>query len=129
MGLTRRQAEAVNQIIKEEVDGTLAIRRERERLLDQSVVNEALEGKLVVFIEEAIDDLVTQFVRANRWTPNIERDFGATKDAWASALTQAASELHAIVDRDVREIGQALAEGMYADPTDEDADEDAEEMT
>jgi hypothetical protein len=125
MKLSRRQAEAVNQIIKEEVDGTLAIHRERERLLDQSVVNEALEGKLVVFIEEAIDDLVIQFARANRWNPSIERDFGAPKAAWDEALRVAKEDLRKVVSRDVRDVGQALAEGMYApDEADDDVDDE-----
>jgi hypothetical protein len=131
MKLTRRQAEAVNQIIKEEVDGVVSLRREREELLDRATVNEVLEGKLVAFLQDAIDELVKQFVRANRWSPSIERDFGAPKAAWDVAKHEAAEELRKIVDGAVREVSQALAEGMYAPPEDDEelGDETGPEAT
>jgi hypothetical protein len=44
MGLTNRQAEAVNKIIQEEVEGFMAIRRERERLLAEG---RYVEGRLL----------------------------------------------------------------------------------
>lgn len=127
MKLTRRQEEAVNQIITEEVEGALNIRHERERLLDQAVINEAkLEGRLVSMLEDAIDEVGNVFIRANRWNPNIERDFDAPKAAWEEACRTARKELIEVIEDKVREVGQALAEGMYA--PDEDKDEAGDEV-
>lgn len=54
-----------------------------------------------------------EFTKANRWSRGVEHATGADKHGWEEAVRVAANELRAVVDRGVREIEEALMDGMY----------------
>jgi hypothetical protein len=122
---TPRQQAKIDQIIAEEVQAGLRARQEKQGLLQQSELNElrlggaealreGIEGDLVESLKQAIDDLVSEFVRSNKWNRGVELAVGAGRQGWGEAVKAASIDLKEFVDGAVREVEQHLMEGMYS---------------
>jgi hypothetical protein len=115
MGLTKRQAQAVNQIINEEVNGAYVSQQERHRILAE--VDAAESGKATAkapirgldnAVVVAIDDLMEVFAGKNTLYEGVEFDNG-------QALKRASSFLRQLIEADVKEVQDMLASGEFGD--------------
>jgi hypothetical protein len=109
MGLTKRQAQAIEQIIIEESRSAAASQKERYRILDKidgpPTVDAWVPG-LTEAVRLAIVDLVEAFHRGNMVYEGAEFDNG-------HARTQALRYLRRLIENDVLEVQQMLQEGDF----------------
>ena len=133
MGLTKRQSEAIGQIIIEESHRAAASQRNRHSILselDGDPIVEARPVQLSRGVQNAIQDLLESFSGNNRLYEGSEFDGG-------SARRLALQHLKRLIEADVKETQQMLQEGDFG-MEDEcsmgmdqgyDAEDDLDQMT
>jgi hypothetical protein len=110
MGLTKRQAQAVEQIIVEESRAAHQSQQDRHRILSEvdepGTITQAKAQVLASGVAGAIDDLVESFAGNNRVYEGVEFDRG-------TARARAVQYLRRLIENDVREVQQMLHEGDF----------------
>jgi len=121
MGLTKRQAEAIRQIIIEESRTAAKSQQDRHSILsglDEPVIVAEQAQVLANGVVNAIDDLMESFVGNNRVYEGVEFDRGL-------ARVRAVQYLRRLVENDVRQVQQMLHEGDFGMEDECSMDQDA----
>jgi hypothetical protein len=118
MGLTRRQADAIQQMIIAESRAAYASQQERHRILDEvdGEHEPILEAKqeLPTGLRHAIVDLIETFYTNNRIYEGCEFDRGL-------AAKRAAEYLYNLIEADVKETADMLQSGDFEAGMDEES--------
>jgi hypothetical protein len=118
MGLTRRQADAIQQMIIAESRAAYASQQERHRILDEvdGEHEPVLEAKqpLPSALRHAIVDLIEAFYSNNRIYEGCEFDRGL-------AAKRAAEYLYNLIEADVKETADMLQSGDFEAGMDEES--------
>jgi|SRR5579863_1966411 len=114
MGLTKRQEEMISQIIVEESRAAHESQQERHRILEGArddepeLLEEAPRVELGPGLKAAVQDLVETFVAGAPLYEGHEFDGG-------DGVRKAAAYLKRLLENDVREVRQMLADGDFGD--------------